>query len=86
MFYTYILLGSSWKYYVWYTQDLERRLAEHRKLNNTKFTGKIWDISLIWYFEFSEKWEAINFEKQIKRSGHISRYITHIDFIKNMRH
>ncbi len=86
MYYTYILLGSTWKYYVWYTQDIERRLGEHTKVGNKRFTGKIGDISLLWYFEFSEKSEALDKEKQIKQSGHISRYITHENFVKDMRH
>lgn len=82
MFYTYILKGSVWKLYVWYTENLERRLKEHCDKRNSKYTSRLWDIMLAWYFEFQTKTEAISFEKHIKKSGHIKRFLDHEKFIK----
>ena len=46
MFYVYVLQGSNWRYYVWYTGNIERRLAEHRRWN-TQSTKWMWEKTLI---------------------------------------
>ena len=67
--YTYILAN---KYhttiYVGYTNDLERRLAEHRMgFNPTSFTSRYHVYKLLWYQEFSDPHYAIAAEKRIKK-------------------
>lgn len=83
MFFVYIIYWSNWKYYVWYTWNIERRLKEHSRWN-TKSTKSMWEKILLWYFQINNKTEAIILEKQIKRSWHISRYLENVDFIKNI--
>jgi len=66
MFTVYILQSQSLnRYYVGFTNDLERRLSEHNRKK-----GKYTDAGIPWqlvYFEtFSTKIEAMNREKFIK--------------------
>lgn len=79
MYYVYVL---KWiKYYVWVTQDINRRLEEHRR-GNSYFTRRIWkDITLIGWFACKEKKEAFALEAKIKRSGHIERWIKEKTFV-----
>jgi len=79
MFYVYIIKWT--RYYVGYTNNIERRLKQHKN-GNTPSTNKYWDISLVWYFVFYNKIDAINMEKKIKKSGHIERYLSFENFIK----
>ena len=66
MFTVYILFSSSIdKYYVGYTNDLERRLTEHNRKK-----GKYTDGGIPWRLvhqeEYESKIEAMNREKFIK--------------------
>ena len=66
MFIVYILFSSSIdKYYVGYTNDLERRLTEHNRKK-----GKYTDGGIPWRLvhqeEYESKSEAMNREKFIK--------------------
>ena len=66
MFTVYILFSSSIdKYYVGYTNDLERRLTEHKRKK-----GKYTDGGIPWCLvhqeEYESKSEAMNREKFIK--------------------
>ena len=66
MFTVYILFSSSIdKYYVGYTNDLERRLTEHNRKK-----GKYTDGGIPWRLvhqeEYESKIEAMNREKLIK--------------------
>lgn len=79
MHYVYILKWE--KYYIWSTNDLERRLQEHKRWNvNT--TRKYNEIKLIWYFEKENQEDALKLEKQIKKNGHTEYRINHETFIK----
>lgn len=83
MFFVYILIWGNWRYYVWYTWNIERRIKEHNRWN-TKSTRWMWNKMLVWYFLKETKREAIILEKQIKSSWHIKRYVDKSDFIKIM--
>ncbi|MDD2871414.1 MAG: GIY-YIG nuclease family protein [Candidatus Gracilibacteria bacterium] len=83
MFFVYILQCSNGKFYVGYIGNLDRRLLEHKR-GNTKSTKYMGDKTLVGYFLKNTKTEAIVLEKQIKRSGHITRYIENVDFIKSI--
>ena len=66
MFTVYILFSSSIdKYYVGYTNDLERRLTEHNRKKGKYTDGGIpW--RLVYQEEYESKIEAMNREKFIK--------------------
>ena len=65
-FYVYILYSSSSdKYYVGFTQDLEKRLARHNSgLNRSTKSGLPWELKYSEVFE--TRGEAMVREKQIK--------------------
>ena len=66
MFTVYILFGSSIdKYYVGYTNDLERRLTEHNRKKG-KYTDRGIPWRLVHQEEYESKSEAMNREKFIK--------------------
>ena len=81
MFYVYILQWEYWKYYIWYTANIEERLSQHRN-GNTPTTSKMWTLSLIWYFIKETKTEAIRLERMIKKNGHTTYRIDHETFIR----
>lgn len=53
-------------FYVGVTNDLERRVAEHKSLQGSVFTSKYKLIDLIYYEEIFGTLKAIEREKQIK--------------------
>ena len=66
MFVVYILFSKkSDRYYIGYTNDLERRISEHNRRK-----GKYTDAGIPWKFVYSEtyysKKEAMDRERQIK--------------------
>ena len=66
MFTVYILFSSSIdKYYVGYTNDLERRLTEHNRKKG-KYTDRGIPWRLVHQEEYESKIEAMNREKLIK--------------------
>jgi putative endonuclease len=67
-FYIYILSSTSGTLYIGVTNNLKRRIMEHKKLsNNDSFTKKYSCFKLVYYECFSYVNNAINREKQIKR-------------------
>lgn len=64
-YYTYILTNKSNTLYVGFTNNLARRLSEHRTRKN-RFTIKYNINKLIYYQEFNQAIDAINTEKKIK--------------------
>ena len=79
MFYVYILQWDK-KHYIWYTNNLKRRLTEHKRWQTTS-SKSINTNKLIWYFEKPTKSEAIKLENMIKRDGHIKHWINHNTFV-----
>jgi len=78
MYYVYILKWKQ-KHYIWYTNNIERRLGEHKRWR-TITTKLLWVHTLIGYFEKETEEEAQKFEKIIKNDGHINHRIDHITF------
>jgi len=69
MFYIYILFSESSRiYYVGYTNDVERRLAEHNDDAYHKFTSKHRPWVLKRFFPVSDiRGEAVKVERYIKK-------------------
>lgn len=55
--------------YIGVTNDLTRRLSEHKdnRNNKLKFTGRYFCYNLIYYEEFHDVRKAISREKEIKK-------------------
>ena len=78
MYYVYILKGN--RYYCWCTNDLKRRLQEHRRWKT--ITTRIFKIhNLVWYYIVWTQQEAQTLERKIKDSGHIERWTKNVDFV-----
>jgi putative endonuclease len=77
MFTVYVLHSQSLnRYYVGFTNDLERRLTEHNRKKG-KYTDSAIPWELVYHETYSSKTEAMNREKFIK--GKKSR--TFIEFL-----
>ncbi len=66
-FYVYIMASYSGTLYVGITNNLERRVYEHKYNLIEGFTKKYSCHKLVYYEHFTNVYEAINREKQIKR-------------------
>jgi len=78
MYYVYIL---KWKrYYCWCTNDIKRRLQEHKR-GKTRTTKISKTYDLIWYYIIETQEKALELERKIKDSGHIERWIKNKEFI-----
>jgi putative endonuclease len=62
----YILECEDKSLYVGATNDLERRLTEHKKGKGSKFVRSRKASKIIYSEEFSNKYEAFNREREIK--------------------
>jgi putative endonuclease len=65
-YYVYILASKSGVLYVGVTNDLERRVAEHKAKRVPGFTAQYNCDRLVWFEEFANVHEAIETEKRIK--------------------
>ena len=65
-YYVYILTNKSNTLYIGVTNNLERRVQEHKLKIIAGFTSKYNLNKLIYFAEFREIEEAIEFEKKIK--------------------
>src|SRR5262245_22086223 len=66
-FYVYIMTNNSRTLYTGMTNDLERRVFEHKKKLVRGFTSKYNVTKLVWFEEFDNVMQAIDGEKKIKR-------------------
>ena len=65
-FWTYMLHCRGGYFYVGHTDDLERRIAQHKSGLLTGFTADHLPVELVWSQEFAMRDEAKASEKQIK--------------------
>jgi putative endonuclease len=65
-YWTYIMASVSRVMYVGVTNDLERRVWEHRQKQVEGFTKRYKCTKLVWFEEFREIRDAIACEKRIK--------------------
>ena len=68
-FWVYVLENPKGRYYIGQTDNLDRRLEEHRSEEKigTKFTHKNGPWELVWSEEHPDRSSAMQREKQIKR-------------------
>ena len=64
-YYVYILQCADKSFYIGITNNLERRLIEH-KTGKSHYTSKRLPVKLDWYLACSDPNEAIKIEKQLK--------------------
>jgi putative endonuclease len=64
--YMYILLCSNDQYYTGSTNDLEKRLEQHKNGKGSNFTKKHSPVELVYYEEFDRIDEAFRKEKQVQ--------------------
>ncbi len=66
-YYVYILKCSDNSYYTGVTNNIERRVYEHKSgEDNTSYTYKRRPVELVFCEEFNDVQQAIAFEKQVK--------------------
>ena len=65
-YYIYIMASRSRVLYVGVTNDLARRVNEHKAGHGSGFTGKYRVTRLVYFEEFAEIRDAIAREKQLK--------------------
>ncbi|MCY0968950.1 GIY-YIG nuclease family protein [Chryseobacterium wangxinyae] len=66
-YYVYIVKCSDSSYYTGVTNDLERRVNEHNDgCKPESYTYKRRPVVLVFYHEFNDINQAIDFEKQVK--------------------
>ena len=66
MYYVYMLASLSRRLYVGVTNNLDRRMFEHRQGIGSSFTKKYNVKQLVWYEETNDILAAIEYEKKIK--------------------
>lgn len=65
-FFAYMLRCADGSYYVGHTDDLERRLSEHRVGGRCRYTERRRPVSLVWFRAFSTREEAKKSEVRVK--------------------
>ncbi len=65
-YYAYIMASISRVIYVGVTNDLERRVSEHKSGEGSVFTSRYRCRKLVWYERFGDVRQAIECEKRIK--------------------
>lgn len=66
-YYVYIVASISWVLYTWVTNNLKRRIHEHKNWLSEWFTKKYKCKKLLYYEESNDINLMINREKQIKK-------------------
>ena len=70
-YYVYILLCSDDTYYTGMTNDLDRRLLQHKSgVKNFSYTSSRLPVELKWFLQCTNPAEAIKIEKKIKGWSH----------------
>ena len=65
-YYVYILTNRTQTLYVGVTNDLDRRVIEHKHKLTPGFTSRYNIHSLVWFQDFDDVMQAIEAEKRIK--------------------
>ena len=65
-YFVYILSSRTKRLYIGVTNDLERRVAQHKRREVEGFTSRYNIDRLVYYEETDDVWAALNREKQLK--------------------
>jgi putative endonuclease len=65
-YFVYIMSSQTRVLYVGMTNDLERRVAEHKAGATRGFTSRYRTRNLVYYEDMTDVWDAIEREKQLK--------------------
>ncbi|WP_415643152.1 GIY-YIG nuclease family protein [Sphingomonas antarctica] len=65
-FWCYILRCADGRYYTGHTDNLDRRIAEHRTGGFSDFTSRRRPVELVWNEYFQTRYEALEVERRIK--------------------
>ncbi|WP_194525031.1 GIY-YIG nuclease family protein [Zobellia roscoffensis] len=66
-YYVYILECSDHSFYVGFTNDVKRRLAEHQTgFYKNAYTSTRRPVKLLYHLQFPKAHQALQFEKQLK--------------------
>lgn len=68
-FYVYIMASKSWTLYIGMTNDLLRRVTEHKEGRTDGFSKKYWCKKLVYFERTKYVYNAIEREKEIKGWG-----------------
>lgn len=66
-FWCYILRCADGMYYTGHTDDIERRIAQHRYGGYCDFTSRRLPFTLVWAQEFPTRTEALETELRVKK-------------------
>ena len=74
LYYVYILRCSDEKLYIGITNNISRRIEEHNSgITKSSYTYSRRPVKLIYYQEFIEVEQAIQFEKKIKKWSRLKK-------------
>jgi predicted GIY-YIG superfamily endonuclease len=59
-------------------------MNEHKRWSTQTVKYQLWEFELLWYFVKNSKEEAQRLEKIIKKDWHISHWLNHETFVKNI--
>jgi putative endonuclease len=65
-YFVYILSSKTKRLYIGVTNDLERRVAQHKRREVEGFTSRYNIDRLVYFEETNDVWAALNREKQLK--------------------
>ena len=66
-FFVYILRCSDGSFYTGHTDDLEKRISEHKTPTHTCYTSQRLPVELVYHATFGSRYEALAAERQIKK-------------------
>lgn len=73
-YYVYLLLCADGTYYTGVTNDLQRRIQEHKcGSNEHSYTSKRLPVEFKYYTSFTDVTQAISFEKKLKKWSHAKK-------------
>ncbi len=72
-YFVYIVASTSWTLYIWVTNNLERRISEHKLWMVKWFSQRYWCNRLVYYEETNDVILAIGREKQLKNWNRLKK-------------
>ncbi|MDD5178510.1 MAG: GIY-YIG nuclease family protein [Candidatus Nanoarchaeia archaeon] len=83
-YHVYIVECQDGSYYTGFTEDLIKRITEHKMGNGAKYTQRNGFKRLVYFESHSEKEQALKREKEIKEAGKVYKKIIITEFQKNL--